>query len=261
MIYIYSLSNSVTKEIRYIGKTKNLKSRLGQHKHNANRKRNHLECWVNELLSKNIDISMEIVDICLEEEWNDFEIYWIEQFRVWGFDLVNTSKGGISFFKERAFKSMPKKNLKKVIKYDLDGNFIAIYDSITIASGNNEVLRKHISSCCLKKRKSTGGHMWEYYTKGYLLKITKYTKEIGKTLFKKGHHYNNGRKASEETKLKQSIKKRVKVKSIKTGKIFESMEIAAIYYDISVKTLRSQLFFNTKTALVKYYDESKNKQL
>lgn len=53
---------------------------------------------------------------------------------------------------------------KKVYKYDLDGNFICEYNSISEAAkdnGNSNSF-KHISSCCNKKRKSAMGFRWSF---------------------------------------------------------------------------------------------------
>ena len=61
----------------YIGKTKNSKSR------EADWKREYGE-----------DIKFYIIDEVNIEEWKQWECYWIEQFKVWGFDLINQNKGG-----------------------------------------------------------------------------------------------------------------------------------------------------------------------
>jgi len=61
----------------YIGKTKNPKSR------EADWKREYGE-----------DIKFYTIDEVNIEEWKQWECYWIEQFKVWGFDLINQNKGG-----------------------------------------------------------------------------------------------------------------------------------------------------------------------
>lgn len=52
------------------------------------------------------------------------------------------------------------RNGKKVHQYDLDGNFIASYDSIQEASEATLAIRGNISQCCHGKRKSAGGYKW-----------------------------------------------------------------------------------------------------
>lgn len=61
----------------YIGKTKNPKSR------EADWKREYGE-----------DIKFYSIDEVNIEEWKQWECYWIEQFKSWGFKLINQNKGG-----------------------------------------------------------------------------------------------------------------------------------------------------------------------
>lgn len=51
---------------------------------------------------------------------------------------------------------------KKIIQYDLSGNKINEYDSITLASQITKIERSNISSCLIKKVKSSGGYIWRY---------------------------------------------------------------------------------------------------
>lgn len=53
---------------------------------------------------------------------------------------------------------------KKVYKYDLDGNFICEYDSISEAARDNGNIKgfKHISLCCNNKRRSAMGFRWSF---------------------------------------------------------------------------------------------------
>ncbi len=75
MVKIYYLYKNNTPF--YVGETsKSLNLRLIQHK--------------NKLKDKNIYI--ELLDEV--EDWRFWESWWIEQFRVWGFILINKNKGG-----------------------------------------------------------------------------------------------------------------------------------------------------------------------
>jgi hypothetical protein len=71
--YIYTLSKNKT--IFYIGKTLNLDKRLSNHK-----------------IKYGNDILLEVLDETTN--WKSSEIFWIEQFRQWGFYLKNKNKGG-----------------------------------------------------------------------------------------------------------------------------------------------------------------------
>lgn len=72
---------------------------------------------------------------------------------------------------------------KKVIQYDLDGNFIKIWNSMSEASNHNETLRKHICRAC-KINGTANKFMWIYYTDDYKFKINKYVKNINFEGFK-----------------------------------------------------------------------------
>lgn len=51
-------------------------------------------------------------------------------------------------------------NSKKVYQYDFQYNLLKVYDSVSQAQKENNI--KHISSCCLGKRKSAGNYIWKY---------------------------------------------------------------------------------------------------
>jgi group I intron endonuclease len=92
MTFIYTLSDE--KNIRYVGKTKHLNKRLSSHKNESKLKRTHKEKWINNVLLNGGKIIMEILEICDDDIANETEIYWIGQFKCWGFDIVNLTFGG-----------------------------------------------------------------------------------------------------------------------------------------------------------------------
>lgn len=73
--FIYYLENN--KVIFYIGKTKNPRSREAD--------------WKREFGE---EIKLFILDEVEEYEWKIWEMYWISQFKTWGFKLINQNKGG-----------------------------------------------------------------------------------------------------------------------------------------------------------------------
>ena len=91
-IYIYTLAEPTTGEIRYVGKTNNLKTRFYNHL-KASRK-NYLSSWIKSLKSKQLKPIMEVVEECEINEWEFLERYWISQFKAWGFSLTNLTEGG-----------------------------------------------------------------------------------------------------------------------------------------------------------------------
>jgi hypothetical protein len=97
-VKIYTLSNPITKEIRYIGKTVGkLNYRLSAHISEAKsgRCRNHKNSWVVSLLKQDLMPTIELLDeIPYTTDWEWLEQYWISQFRAWGFSIINMTDGG-----------------------------------------------------------------------------------------------------------------------------------------------------------------------
>lgn len=94
-VFIYSLEDPETKEVRYIGKTiQKLEKRLIAHIYESNHKKNHKCNWINKLRKRGSNPKIKLIDIVHEDEWEFWEMYWIEQFRCWGFNLVNNTPGG-----------------------------------------------------------------------------------------------------------------------------------------------------------------------
>jgi hypothetical protein len=91
--YIYSLSDPRNGEVRYIGKANSLKKRLGGHLRKDN-KDSHKDRWIKSLRVNGLLPVMEIIDEVSVEDWEFWEIYWIAQFKQWGFKLTNSAIGG-----------------------------------------------------------------------------------------------------------------------------------------------------------------------
>jgi group I intron endonuclease len=93
MVYIYSLVDPRTNQIRYVGKTVNFQKRL-KHHINENRNRTHKEQWIHGLKKQGLLPQLEILDIVPETEWQFWESWWISLLRSWSFDLTNIGFGG-----------------------------------------------------------------------------------------------------------------------------------------------------------------------
>lgn len=92
-VYIYTLEDPITKEIRYVGKTNNIKLRFNCHV--SNRKINtHCHSWIRSLIRKDMLPIMQIIDTCNNNDWQWVEQYWISQIKAWGFNLTNHTIGG-----------------------------------------------------------------------------------------------------------------------------------------------------------------------
>lgn len=91
--YIYTLSCPITKEVKYVGKSKNPKRRYYQHiyEKTVTYKNN----WIKSLQAKGLKPILDVIDeYDCEKECFKAEVYWISQFKTWGFKLANLSNGG-----------------------------------------------------------------------------------------------------------------------------------------------------------------------
>jgi len=98
MIYIYTLSDPITNEIKYCGKTKDIKERLSGHL--KEKKRIDKFNWIKNLKNNNLKPRIEIIDEVDDNGWDFWEKYWISQLKTWGFELLNkTDEYSVTGFK------------------------------------------------------------------------------------------------------------------------------------------------------------------
>jgi hypothetical protein len=95
-IYIYGLKCPISGEIRYIGKTNDIKRRLRSHIRESKKDGNkrYVYCWIKSLIKETKKPHIEIIDVVDINEWKFWEMYWISQFKAWGFKLTNSTNGG-----------------------------------------------------------------------------------------------------------------------------------------------------------------------
>ena len=96
-VHIYTLSDPITNEIRYVGKTiMKLSTRLNCHLQERRfPKRNiHKVNWIQSLKSRNLKPIIKSIEICDELVWQVREKFWIKHFRDVGVRLTNHSSGG-----------------------------------------------------------------------------------------------------------------------------------------------------------------------
>ena len=178
IIYIYTLSDATG--VRYIGQTKDIKKRLYRHIRDGKLDgvKNKRCAWIKSLLNKNEKPSIDVIDIVNTENWGFWEVYWISQFKSWGFKLVNDSSGGEGSYgrvvsdetkvkMSLAKKGKTPKNINQfkksaikgsVIQYDLNGNIINEYESSNYVKEFLGI--KNVNSVVNKKRCSSGGYIW-----------------------------------------------------------------------------------------------------
>lgn len=93
---IYTLSDPITKEIKYVGRTTQPKGRFRNHC-SPNMNFNDLRTlWLCDLKIRNLKPIFDTLEL-VENDGNSEELYWISQLKTWGYNLVNTSIGGSGF--------------------------------------------------------------------------------------------------------------------------------------------------------------------
>lgn len=112
-IFIYKLIDPISNEIRYIGKTGNLKNRFAHHISHSKKLKSHISNWITSLVKQNKLPIIEVIETCNEDNWEEREIYWISFYK--SKKLCNVHSGG----KLRCIDSGPRKLVKK---YDLHEN-------------------------------------------------------------------------------------------------------------------------------------------
>lgn len=188
---IYILIDPRDNKVRYVGKANNVSQRYKAHLNRARKHQIHKANWIKQLKENNLKPILEVVDIVLIEEWIFWETYWISQFKVWGFDLINYTSGGdgCTFVNQTSFKKGQKVwlgknhseetkkkigdnnwmkgkksfNRRKVIQLDLNDCVIKIWDSILDAANGTESSSSKIVSCCKGKRKTHNKYKWKYH--------------------------------------------------------------------------------------------------
>ena len=135
---IYSLKCPKTLEVRYVGvTTTTLSRRLHKHLYETKTSKiSHKINWLKKLDEENLIPIIELIEICDVDNWQEREIYWINSFE----NLTNTHKGGSHVYLKEKNNSLKK---IKVYQYDLNGNYINSFDSLTEAA---KEVNKSVSS-------------------------------------------------------------------------------------------------------------------
>ena len=92
--FIYSLSDPITNEIKYVGKSDNPKVRLVEHMRKSKYDVTHKNNWINSLKNKNLKPIIEILDVVSITDWDFWEKHWINLLKRQGFNLTNIADGG-----------------------------------------------------------------------------------------------------------------------------------------------------------------------
>ena len=103
---IYILIDPITNKVRYVGKANNVTQRYKAHLNRARRHQIHKKNWIENLKRKGLKPIMVVIDEVSINDWVFWESYWISQFKSWGYNLINYTKGGdgTTFGNDTSFK-------------------------------------------------------------------------------------------------------------------------------------------------------------
>lgn len=163
LVSIYCLKDPRTDIVRYIGKTKKtIKYRLSKH---MSDKGSYKKCtWIKSLKKIGLKPIIEIIDEVTEQNWKEAERAYIRFFKSCGALLVNSKDGGDggNLSSESIKKITDKQKKKEVYQYDLCGNFINEFISISDAARKTNSNVYHISCVCNGHRKNENKFMWKF---------------------------------------------------------------------------------------------------
>ena len=166
MTYIYLVENC-------FGDSK--KVYIGKSFHPSARKNHHRKKYGDVIIFTIIDT----IPSFSHKDWKPFEVYWISQFRQWGFDVQNQNNGGGG---SPQWNDIQKKNRKgkgigpnpkisqaklnhplsskQILQYNLQGIFLQEYPSIMEARRQNPI--GDIDACVQGKQKKAGDFIYFY---------------------------------------------------------------------------------------------------
>jgi hypothetical protein len=205
--YIYTLEHPETKEIKYIGKTNNPQRRL---RHHLAKKKSkcYVNSWLDSLKNKGLKPIMTIIDET-EEDWQSLEIYWIAQFKAWGFNLCNHTLGGEGAYGSGKWNNVP------VSLYHKDGEFIKSFESGNHCASYLKTTRENVGACL------NGRNI--LLLKKYQVRKGTSIENIGNSKNRKDYQWKNKPHVHWISK---------KVKCVEDDIVFNSVSEAANYYNI-----------------------------
>jgi len=93
-IFIYILIDPTTEQVRYVGKTTDIKRRLRRHINERYLHDSYKDRWLRKLLDNNLSPQIEIIDEVGKDNWVFWEQFYISYFRFIGSSLTNRTIGG-----------------------------------------------------------------------------------------------------------------------------------------------------------------------
>lgn len=163
-IWIYALKDPRDNSFKYVGMTKNPTKRLYDHIHEKKGKTKKIN-WIKKLIKLNLLPLMIILDETNNVEVEKMETYYIKKLIDEGNELLNYDENGIGTAKKinkETINTLRKKNIKKVIRYNLNGKKIDEFISLREAERITGINHGNISKCCTGKFKHSGGFIFKF---------------------------------------------------------------------------------------------------
>lgn len=163
---IYVLKHPITEEIRYIGvTTSKVNLRYSQHLYSKKRLGTPVSKWIYSLSLEELKPSIEVIEICNKENWEEREKFWISNYE----NLLNIHEGGKGVVINRRYTSIQRSAIghqKSVCQITDEGKLIKKWNSAKEATlelglkSNSSILNaiKNVAGCHKVK-----GTRWCYY--------------------------------------------------------------------------------------------------
>ena len=118
--FIYGLvSTKDLTDVRYVGKTlQRLSNRLYEHLQCHKGKNTYKQSWIKQQQKLGHDIKIILIDEVWSEDWEFWEMFWIQEYFRRGNKLTNLSPGGVQPNNlEEVFEFIKKNNILKCIRW------------------------------------------------------------------------------------------------------------------------------------------------
>ena len=236
---IYILIDPRDNKVRYVGKANNIKERLKSHLNPTRKHQIHKKNWINSLKKEKLKPIIEVIDEVPKNNWQFWEIYWISQFKTWGFDLINYTEGGdgCTFANQTSFKKG--QGAKPIVGFDCNYNKICEFNSTTDAELFYKTLGIWHVLNNKGKRKTAKNIAWFYKTIIEKLSKEELEKEIKEKFIKERNPNSNtfvkGQKGTHS--------KKVFIYDLNNNLLreFESAKLASEYLGIKPGTLQFRI--------------------
>ena len=220
--YIYTLEDPRNGEIKYIGKSNNPKKRYNTHINCQVKNKSHCNNWIKGLKKKDLKPILTVIDE-IDGDWEWLEQYWIEQFKHWGFTLVNHTKGGEGTYGAGEWNNVP------VTLFTKEGILIKQFESQKACAKYLNTTSENVTACV------SGRNI--LLLKKYQVRLGNLNKNIEPAPSYKVYEWVN--KPSVHWRSK-------KVKCVEDNLLFNSQTDAALHYNLKITTVNNILNGRTK---------------